>query len=596
VSVSGVAGTATRAHRLQVARQRSVAVGEMLVLNGSDLRCNELPATPARYVLAVINASRVPGATAGFELRGLGGTATASAASAVAAPLLTWASAGGPTASLVSPLRHAVTALHGREHLAWLERERQLVRQLGGSPRRALRAAQRRAAAGHVPDVTSMGSQRSAAAVPLEVGGTTTLKFRTSDANCTDSKAVPARVVYVGPTSVILESTDAPLATTMDADYVALGTEYDEKMHSVLVEHFGNPLAYDASTDANGRIIMLFTKAVNDRSANLLGFVTACDFFAPTVEGAAASNQAEIFYARVPTSTEPNFNNLNTRAGWMHIMRGTLIHEAKHLVAYAERFATPVEAVFEESWLEEGTAQAAIEFWGRATSYAGKAAWKGNATYANTMRCDVRPTLAECSGQPSIISDHFLFLFGYYESIETRSYFSPTREDASVYGSAWLLTRWAADHYAADEPAFFRSVTQSYTQTGLTNVEARIGRDFASFHTDFMMALYADDVPGLTPPAGARYTVPSWNLRDMFFGMSQDFTRGGQPIPPFPLRVRAASFGAFTADVGTLLGGGAAYVELSGAPTAPQVLDLHAPGGSVLAEGSTLRLAILRVQ
>jgi hypothetical protein len=596
VSVSGVGGTATHAHRLQVARQRSVAVGEVLLLSGLDLRCNELPSTPARYALAVINSSRTPSASVGFELRGLGGTATAATAPAVAAPLLTWASAGGRVAGLVSPLRRGAIALHGREHAARLERERRLTRQLGGSPRRALRAERMRGAAGLAPGGTPTLTRRSAAPVPLEVGATTTLKIRTSDVNCTDSKDVVARVVYVGPTSVILESTDAPLANTMDADYVALGTEYDTKMHDVLVQHFGNPLAYDASTDANGRIVMLFAKAVNDRSANLLGFVTACDFFAPTVQGAAASNQAEIFYARVPTSTNVNYNSINTRVGWMHVMRGTLIHEAKHIVGYAERFATPVEAELEESWLEEGTAQAAIELWGRATYYAGKATWKGNATYANTMHCDVRPSLPECNGQPSIISDHFVFLFGYYENIETRAYFSSARDDNSVYGSAWLLTRWAADHHASDEAAFYRSVTQSYTQTGLANVEARIGRDFASFHADFMMALYADDLPGLTPPASARYMVPSWNLRDMFLGMSQDFTRGGQPIPAFPLRVRAASFGAFSADVGTLLGGSAAYVELSGTPTAPQTLDLRAPGGTALAESSTLRLAILRVQ
>jgi hypothetical protein len=368
-------------------------------------------------------------------------------------------------------------------------------------------------------------------------------------------------------------------------------------MHDVLVQNFGNPLAYDAKLDNNGRVIMLFTKAVNDRAANLLGFVTVCDFYPPSEPGASASNLAEIFYARVPTSTDVDYNNLDSKVGWMHIMRGTLIHEAKHLVAYAERFQTPIVVEeLEESWLEEGTAQAAIELWGRATYYANKATWKGNATYEQTMRCDARPADPACGGQPSIIMDHFLFLFGYYENIETRSYFSSGRDDASIYGSAWLLTRWAADHYATDEAAFFRSVTQSYTETGLRNIEARIGRDFPSFHADFMMALYADDVAGLTPPSSARYTIPSWNMRDMFFGMSQDFTRGGEPIPPFPLRMRAASFGAFTADVGTLTGGAAAYVELSGTPTAPQILDLRAPGGTALSAETTLRLAILRVQ
>jgi hypothetical protein len=594
VTVSGVAGTATRAHPLHVARQRSIAVGELLVLSGVEARCNELPSVPARYALAVVNTSRAPSATAAFELRGLGPTASPSAAPAPAA-LATWATAGGSSMGLISPSRRALAALHRREHLVWLERERALVHQLGGSPRRALRAAASGSLASQVR-TASAASQRMSAPVPLEVGAKTTLRFRTSDLNCTDSKAVEARVVYVGPTSVILESTDAPLAGTMDADYVALGTEYDNTMHNVLVQHFGNPLAYDDSTDANGRIVMLFAKAVNDRAANLLGFVTACDFFKPTVSGASASNQAEIFYARVPSSNDENIRNINTRVGWKHIMRGTLIHEAKHIVSYAERFQAPIDAELEESWLEEATAQAAVELWGRATYYAGKAEWKGNATYRNTMYCDFGIVGRDCADQPLIIGDHFVFLFGYYENINTKAYFSAARDDTDVYGSGWLFARWAADHHAADEAAFFRSVTQSYTQTGLANIEARIGRDYESFHPEFMMSLYADDVSGLGPAAGARYTVPSWNLRDMFLGLSGDFTRNGEQLPPFPLRRRIATFGAFNADVSALLGGAAAYVELSGAPTSPQVIDLRAPGAQPLPAGTPLKLAILRVE
>jgi hypothetical protein len=592
VSVMGVGGAVTRAHPLKVAQQRSVAVGEMLLLGGVDLRCNELPPTPARYALAVINASRSPSTIASFEFRGQAAAASASAAPAAVSTRasLSWARAGGLLAPLLNPFRRAALALQVREHMAHLERERELVRRLG----RPARAA-RRVSAGMQAAGTTALSQRSAAPVPLEVGQTTTLKIRTSDVNCTDFRNIPARVVYVGSKSVVLESTDAPLANTMDADYVALGKEYDDVMHGVLTQYFGDPLAYDDSTDKNGKIVMLFTKAVNDRAANLMGFVTACDLWPAHDPRTTASNEAEIFYARVPTSTETNYNNINSRAGWMHNMRATVIHEAKHITAFAEIFATPEEALPEESWLEEGTAQAAVEFWGRATYYP-KAPWKGNATYENTMRCDNRPTDPACGGQPSIITDHFLFLFGYYENIEAKSYFNDPRNDVTVYGSGWLLTRWAADHYASDEAAFFQALTRSWQQRGLANIEARTGRDFDSLHPDFMMSLYADDVAGLTPPAGARYTIPSWNTRDMFLGISQNFTRGGEPVPAFPLRVRAVPFGQFTVDVAALSGGAAAYVELSGTPSGPQILDLRAPGGTALQPHTSLRLAILRLQ
>ncbi len=594
VSITGVGGTATRAHPMRVATARSVAVGEVLLLGASDAHCNELPATPGRYALAVLNASEVASSTVGLEFRGLGPAASASAAAARSGPALTWASAGGRIAGLVSPLRGTALALHHRDHLAWLEQERALARRLG-SPRRAFAAARGRHDAQVWPGSTML-AQRSAAPVPLDVGAATTLKIRSAaDVNCSASQNVAARVVYVGTRSVILESTDAPLATTMDADYVALGTKYDEVMHDVLVNNFGNPLAFDASLDNNGRVVMLFTKAVNDRAANLLGFVTTCDFF-PTLD-APASNQAEIFYARVPTSTEVNYNSINTRVGWLHNMWGTLIHEVKHIVSYAERFQTPVLIdQLEESWLEEATAQAAIEFYARATHYAGKATWKGNTTYANTMRCDVRPTQPECNGQPSLITDHFLFLFSYLEAIETKSYFNSASAENTVYGSGWLLVRWAADHYATDEAAFFRAMTQNWNVTGLRNIESLINRSYAGFQPDFMLSLYADDLSGFAPPAGARYTIPSWNMRDMFLGISQDFNRNGEALPAYPLKVRSSPFGAFTASVGALRGGAAAYVELSGTPTAPQVLELVSPGGTLLPPNSPIRLAILRVE
>jgi uncharacterized protein YjdB len=594
VSITGIGGTATRPHPLQVARQRSVAVGEMLVLSGFDVRCNELPSTAARYALAVVNASQVPGGSTSYEFRGLGPPA-ATASTVSGSRALTWSSVGGRAAGDLNPLRRGAILLQERDHRSWLEQERALARRLG-APRKAHRARRLRAVAERSGSGGAL-TQRSAAPVPLEVGATTTLKIRTmSDISCRASQNVPARVVYVGPRAVILESTDAPLAGTMDADYVALGTAYDQTMHDVLVQNFGNPVAYDATLDNNGRIIMLFTKAVNDRAANLLGFVTICDFFPSDDPDTPASNQAEIFYARVPTAAEGSPNGIASRAGWLHAMYGTLIHEAKHLVSYAERAQTPVEAELEESWLEEGTAQVAAELYGRATFYAGKATWKGNATYENTMFCDVRPTDPACGGQPSIIRDHFLFLFSYLEGIEAKSYFSPAGFDNTVYGSGWLLARWAADHHATDEAAFFRALTQSFTLTGLRNVEARLGREFASFHPEFMMSLYADDVAEFTPSASGRYTIPSWNMRNMFLGVSQDFTRGGEPIPAFPLRVRSFPFGVFNADVGASVGGAASYVELSGTPAGPQVLDLRSPGAKALPLDTPLRLVILRLQ
>ena len=68
----------------------------------------------------------------------------------------------------------------------------------------------------------------------------------------------------------------------------------------------------------------------------------------------------------------------------------------------------------------------------------------------------------------------------------------------------------------------------------------------------------------------------------------------GQPVPPFSARIPAVQLEAFNAGVGTLFGGAALFVELSGAPSAPQLLDLRGPGASALPVDVPVRLAILR--
>jgi hypothetical protein len=109
-----------------------------------------------------------------------------------------------------------------------------------------------------------------------------------------------------------------------------------------------------------------------------------------------------------------------------------------------------------------------------------------------------------------------------------------------------------------------------------------------------MMALYADDHPELAAPAGARYTVPSWNMRNMMAGLSAQFPTSRPEA--IPLRVQSVGYGSFTSTVTGVVGGGAAYFDLAGTPSAPQLLDLRAAGGAALSADTPLRIAILRVQ
>jgi hypothetical protein len=277
---------------------------------------------------------------------------------------------------------------------------------------------------------------------------------------------------------------------------------------------------------------------------------------------------------------------------WRAYMPGTIMHESKHLAAYAERFASPLATTFEASWLEEGTAQVASELYAR---HRNGTEWKGNATYQQALYCEARvfATTGPCVGSDYNMLDHFARLEPYFAAHETKSFYSPGQSDVTIYGSAWLFVRWATDQYATSEGAFLKALTLDGNRLGFPNVSDKTGATLDELVGWFSLANIADDYPGLTPAAGARYREPSWNLQDIFSSMSTDL----QSHPPAqPVTRHPVSYGAFAVTIPALAGGAAAYFEISGAQTGAQLLDLHAAGGATLPSSTPLRLGIVRVQ
>jgi hypothetical protein len=357
-------------------------------------------------------------------------------------------------------------------------------------------------------------------------------------------------------------------------------------------------------------MVMLFTKRANDRP--VLGNVLSCDFlpregFPGSTETFPGSNEAEVFYAAVPTKAGTGYAERYdidslTADEWRWTIRATLIHEVKHITSYAERFARNAPAL-EETWLEEGTAMHAMELWTR-TVFGNT--WKGNADYRGTVYCDSHPATAECPDRPRVLVDAFYYLYSYLADVEA---LSPSVSDRDVdqigtfYGSAWWLVRWAIDHYATSEADFLKALVQEPALTGIDNLTARTGRSWAQLLADWTLASAVDDLPGFTP-ARAELTEPSWNLRDVFLGAHTDLgPPSGRPaerqrfVEPFPLTPRPLAFGDFAAGAEggiTVMAGSAAYFELSGPQSAPQLLDLRGAAGG--APAPTLGLAIVRVQ
>jgi hypothetical protein len=374
-----------------------------------------------------------------------------------------------------------------------------------------------------------------------------------------------------------------------------MGLEFDSQMYGFL-SSFGNPLAVDSLTDANGHLFAVFSQRVNGYlNGQILGFVTVCDFFDNTGNPAdicPSSNQGEYFYAIVP---DPNAPNGLTLALWQRFMRGTLIHEAKHITAYAERLLRDTE-VLEESWLEEATAQQAAELWARSIY---RVVWKDDVGWNDGPRCDYASISGTCPDPVEGILGHFVWLYSYYENVERRSILSSASTDGSIYGSAWSFARWVTDAYSQDEAVFLRALVQVQNDHGINNLVNKTGRPWTELLGTWSLAALADNYPGATVN-DPKLQFESWNSRDLFASMSQflRFSDGRVAFPkPFPLTIRSVSFGTWGAaqtDVIALPGGSFAAWELSGTQTKPQVIALRALGGGL--PPANIGLAMVRVK
>jgi hypothetical protein len=348
----------------------------------------------------------------------------------------------------------------------------------------------------------------------------------------------------------------------------------------------------DDVTDNNDRIVMVFTRRINDHMSGLGGFVVSCDLFERNTTNNTTSNFGEYFYARVPTASG-TISTSNSPPRWAWAMRSTIIHEAKHITSFGERIARDA-SVFEESWLEESTAALSEELYGRAVY---NQAQRSNIAYGDQTNpagpyCDVRPTFPQCAGKPLTTSAHFQGLYSdWYGSPETHSPIGRSSpNDFSFYNTGWSLVRWAVDQSIMTESAFLSALTQSTDLRGLGNLSARTGRGFAQMLPEWTFAMALDDYPGFETQL-ANIAMPSWNIRNVFAGLNADFPT---PFPSaWPLAVTPSTFGAFTLT-GGVLPGTSQFFTVSGSQAAKQLLELKASGSNADAPAD-LRIAIVRV-
>ncbi|HWL40720.1 MAG TPA: IPT/TIG domain-containing protein [Gemmatimonadaceae bacterium] len=580
VQVAANGASATAQQTLRPGALRTLPVGGTLVLtSAADLRCTELSPASAQYAVNVLNTSTAPTAVSPFRIAGTSSIPPGTTLST--RPFTLRQSARAPRfrsrVAAQDALPRRSTSMHGRildANRAILERMRTRFR----------RAPQKLA--------TATGS-RASLAVPA-VGDTRVFRVIAPSSalggslSCAEFVEITARAVYVGSKGVIYEDAAAPLAGQMDSYFTQIGQEFDTKMFATVNTYFGDPLVTDAGTDNDQRLNMVFTPAI---PAGIAGFVISCDFFERNTTNNQSSNFGEYFYARVPTVAGPGFTG-NTADSWLRTMRGTIVHEVKHIASFGAHLVNLTS--FEQSWLEEGMAMLSEEMWAREWVYAG-ATWKGNMNYMSTLFCDVRPTLAECSGAPFVMFDHYATLYDYLDEPGATSVFGRVADgDFVFYAASWSLIRYNLDRYAGSEATYLRGITNGSgaSLTGMANIAAQSGADANEILGMWSLALYLDENAAMAGNADVRF--PSWNTVDIYESMNRDFFATQGLFPKVHPLVPQVVPGDFSIEHAGIHGGSFSPYSLATAGGNSRTIALSAPGSGP--PPSTLRLVIARTQ
>lgn len=589
VSVQGRSDTVR--HPFAAASRRALEPGEAALLHSAEtLGCLELAADSARYLVTAFNARPDSGAAASFRLLGGEQVRADGSAARPARPSSRKRQSsdghGSPTAATAG--EHAAGTASAREGSPRITRaDLRAMRRKSRAHRRFLNRNLRRAR--HLSAAFRPGGgadrrpDRAAASGGLQEGETTTVRvpdLRAGDL-CSQYREVKARVVRVSERAVILVDTDYSdfLASVLEPFFDRAAREFDETQFPILRENFGDPLALDARLDDNGRILMLFSPAVNF-TGGAFAFVFPGDLFPRSA--CASSSEAEIFYGQVPLDAD----GVPT---WRRLMRGTIIHEAKHITSLAERLSRDAE-VFPALWLEEATARTAEELWGREV-YGYRQF--GNTGYRRSVGCEVRPGTPGCQDSPVVMLNHFFSLYFYYRRVETLTPLGPVdRGDFTFYGSGWSLVRYAVDHADRSEASFLRGLTQATAVNGAENLASRFGRPWEELLAGWASSLAADDHPDIQ----ARDPVtqqPSWDIRDVFRKLNRDFGlfffRLARPLGVHEVRERS-----FERRVGRLLPGTAAVFRVRPVATRSRLLRLLSIGEERPSDG--VGLSVVRVR
>ena len=391
---------------------------------------------------------------------------------------------------------------------------------------------------------------------------------------CTNPDERIGRVMSVSRTAIVVADTTNPDGGFTDDDFRYIGETMDSLIVPVVTEAFGTP----ADIDANDRVILFYTRAVNEMTAEgeasyVGGFFYSRDLF-PTaaangLPGCPGSNVGEIMYMLTPDPNGEVNGNRRSKEFVQERTLGVAAHELQHLINASRRLFV-VEADFfdEEVWLNEGLSHIAEEL----VFYHAAGLTPGS----DLSLSDLRQSLRRVNAFNSFAGTNLLRLIEYLKAPATSSPYG-SDDELSTRGGVWSFLRYLADRRGGDENAFWQSLVDT-RQVGMTNLETVVGADPLTLVHDWAIANFADNT---VSPIAARYTHPSWNFRSVFSGYGS--TTG------YPLALS------------TLGDGASQSIRAGGSIFLPLTTEIGAMGEVRILSGgrqppSTIRIAALRTR
>ena len=378
-----------------------------------------------------------------------------------------------------------------RAHNEIMARNEALLRRLGRATRPSLADARR----------------------DLQVGDTLTL-YADHDGTCSSAGQMHALVRLVGNSSIWLDDLDNPAATFTDTELANLDAFYSTNIKGVHDDYFGGL----SDVDGNGRFLVLMTKEVN-RVEDLGGWVWGRDLVSR--QHCATSNQAEIFYGKVPDPRGAVGDTL-TKQDVLDSYPALIAHEITHIIQFGAIYGGSGPKT---TWELEGGATLAEQLvgyrlfghgsgqeldWNAFSPWDERYHWYGDwLELAQFFGWDYRGDgTGRISGAPEECS-----WVGRPDEGNSGPCLLDGRE---VYGVPSMVLRFAMDRWGGDYPggerALMRRLTQSPAQgfASLVDVSPESAWPPEQVLADFYMTLWID------LQGWGALGMTTWNLQDIF--------------------------------------------------------------------------------